>query len=342
MKNERNKSVDRIVSRSKIITGFTLMLAISYIVIGCDSIVDQNVDDDVNITTSDISGVLSVEVSPVACIVPDSGIYNVVSATETVEWGNRKNPSTKSVSIEYYNTLTELVLRVKSSHKFADVLMDDESIKNFDGTVSSGTWQEFTFELDPDWQAGDLWSFDLKVAGSGPPVYLDVEYTLVGECIGCGGSVTFMYNGSEVTYRTVTSADDRCWLDRNLGASRVATTSTDQEAYGDYFTFDQAVNACPVDFRLATDAEWEAERQSWSSNNAAGAFASPLKLTMAGSRLTNGSLFFVGFVSRYWSGTEGVTNSFGANSGYLYLNSHAASVSSFGRAHGLSVRCLKN
>ena len=37
------------------------------------------------------------------------------------------------------------------------------------------------------------------------------------------------------TYGTVTTATGRVWLDRNLGASRVATSSTDTQAYGDYY-----------------------------------------------------------------------------------------------------------
>ena len=35
-----------------------------------------------------------------------------------------------------------------------------------------------------------------------------------------------------LTYHEVTSPTGRVWLDRNLGASRVATSSTDSEAYG--------------------------------------------------------------------------------------------------------------
>ena len=52
----------------------------------------------------------------------------------------------------------------------------------------------------------------------------------------CGtDSVTFTYNGSQVTYGTVLSSTGKCWLDRNLGASRVAQSSTDSSAYGDLF-----------------------------------------------------------------------------------------------------------
>ncbi|MBP6237264.1 MAG: hypothetical protein KA536_14050 [Saprospiraceae bacterium] len=53
----------------------------------------------------------------------------------------------------------------------------------------------------------------------------------------CGTSlVTFNYNGSTVTFGTVLNpTTNRCWLDRNLGASQVATSSTDAAAYGDLF-----------------------------------------------------------------------------------------------------------
>jgi hypothetical protein len=37
------------------------------------------------------------------------------------------------------------------------------------------------------------------------------------------------------TYGTVTTATGKVWIDRNLGASRVATSSTDALAYGDYY-----------------------------------------------------------------------------------------------------------
>ena len=50
----------------------------------------------------------------------------------------------------------------------------------------------------------------------------------------CGTNVTFAYNGASVTYGTV-SFNSRCWLDRNLGATQVATSVTDASAHGDYF-----------------------------------------------------------------------------------------------------------
>jgi uncharacterized protein (TIGR02145 family) len=180
------------------------------------------------------------------------------------------------------------------------------------------------------------------------------------------------------------------WMDRNLGASQVATSSTDASAYGDLYQWGRAAdghesrtsgttstlsssdtpghgdfitagsgsdydwrspqndnlwqgvsgtnNPCPSGYRLPTEAEWEAELASWSSEDAAGAYDSPLKLPMAGYRyLSNGSLFLVGSLGYYWSSTVD-----GTNSRFLYFVSSNAFMYSFSRAHGLSVRCLKH
>ena len=60
-------------------------------------------------------------------------------------------------------------------------------------------------------------------------------------------------------------------------------------------------NPCPSGYRLPTETELNAERLSWSSQNSSGAFASPLKLPVAGFRVSsNGSLFNVGIYGYYW------------------------------------------
>ncbi|MFA6295109.1 MAG: FISUMP domain-containing protein [Candidatus Paceibacterota bacterium] len=47
------------------------------------------------------------------------------------------------------------------------------------------------------------------------------------------GICGFSFTGSDgVTYGTVTGADGKCWLDRNLGATQVAVSSTDTASYG--------------------------------------------------------------------------------------------------------------
>ena len=178
-------------------------------------------------------------------------------------------------------------------------------------------------------------------------------------------------------------------MDRNLGASQVATSSTDALAYGDLYQWgrradghqcrnsattntlsstDQPLNGsyilngsslfdwrspqnnslwqgvngtnnpCPSGFRLPTETELNAELTSWSSNNAAGAITSPLKLPMAGYRSeSSGSLINVGTYGSCWSSTFTSTDA-----GGLGFNISIALIGSDGRAAGGPVRCIKN
>ena len=231
--------------------------------------------------------------------------------------------------------------------------------------VGSGT---ATFALDIGGQTCNL---ELSVA---PP---------------CPANVTFTYNGSSVTYGAVTSAGGRCWLDRNLGATQVATGSNDAAAYGHLFQWGrlddghqvrtspttttlsnsdvpghgnfikttsnpydwrspqndnlwQGVNGinnpCPAGFRLPTETEWNTERLSWSSNNAAGAYASPLKLTLAGYRwYDDGLVTQIGTGGYYWSNMVS-----GYQSKEFYFTSSNAGLITYYRGAGLSVRCIRN
>ena len=97
-------------------------------------------------------------------------------------------------------------------------------------------------------------------------------------------------------------------------------------------------NPCPGGFRLPTDAEWDAERDSWATNNAAGAYGSPLKLTVGGYRDFNfGLLHDVGSTGGYWGSTVN-----GIDANFLHFTSTSANIWYNNRGFGFSVRCIKD
>ena len=93
-------------------------------------------------------------------------------------------------------------------------------------------------------------------------------------------------------------------------------------------------NPCPLGYRLPTDAEWEAERSSWISDDAAGAFASSLKLPQPGNRIPYTGLMSYG-LSLYWSGS-------GGGSSLYFLSSGNLGITVYQQARGGSVRCIKD
>jgi uncharacterized protein (TIGR02145 family) len=183
----------------------------------------------------------------------------------------------------------------------------------------------------------------------------------------------------------------KVWLDRNLGASRVATSSTDAASYGDLYQWGRAAeghqlrtsgisiqeantfiaesgswsgqyilvfqwlstaethmwsgteaenNPCPSGFRIPTNAEWVQEKATWSSNDAAGAFASPLKLPKGGFRGGEfAELLSVGIGGYYWSSTAN-TDAF--TSRHLFFDDSSAHMDNEFRGFGLCVRCIKD
>jgi uncharacterized protein (TIGR02145 family) len=202
--------------------------------------------------------------------------------------------------------------------------------------------------------------------------------------------------GNEISITTnslcsgcVHSATGKIWMDRNLGASQVATSSTDNASYGDLYQWGRGTdghqlstsgitntlsgsdspghpnfirhstfpddwrspqndnlwqgvnginNPCPSGFRLPTYSELDAERAIFSSQDAAGAFASVLKLPIAHyrSRVTGGPNG-VNIVGNYWSST--VTGNLVQQLG---INSSSAFMGPDHRSNGMSVRCIKD
>ncbi len=237
------------------------------------------------------------------------------------------------------------------------------------GTPASSGTASFAITV-----GGQSCSFTVNVAAAQP------QYP--ANTVNCNGVVTVV---NDVTNPTT----GLTWMDRNLGASQVATSSTDQNAYGDLYQWgrradghqcrtspttatlssvDQPAhgnfilapnapydwrspqntnlwqgvngvnNPCPNGYRLPTETELNNERLSWGSNNGAGAFAAPLKWTLAGYRNGgNGTLYVVGSGGYYWSSAVS-----GTDSRYLYFSSSSAYMNDYNRSYGFTVRCLKN
>ncbi len=263
------------------------------------------------------------------------------------------------------------------------------------GSYASGAGN-LTYNISGTPESSGIASFQLNIGEQQCTRFISV---------GCG-TVTFTYNGSSVTYGTVGGANNTCWLDRNLGANRVAVSPTDAESYGHLFQWGRRAdghqrvnrytgdpvttssttsvlattdtpahgnfiiangggnnwrsphndnlwqgvsgvnNPCPSGYRLPTETELNNERLSWlqppinSTNYVAGAFASPLKLPMAGGRYhVTGSISNAGTSGYYSSSTVS-----GGSNRFLFINGNdnTASISSTFRATGSSVRCIKN
>ena len=56
-----------------------------------------------------------------------------------------------------------------------------------------------------------------------------------GTTIGNTGTISFTYRGTSVTYPSVRAADGKIWLNKNLGATQIATYAADTAGYGDLF-----------------------------------------------------------------------------------------------------------
>ena len=188
----------------------------------------------------------------------------------------------------------------------------------------------------------------------------------------------------------INPATGKTWMDRNLGASQVASSSADEDAYGDLYQWGrcsdghekrssvttttlsttetpghsdfilapdspndwrspqnnnlwQGVNGtnnpCPTGWRIPTETEWDEERASWTSNDAAGAFATPLKLVVSGSRShSNGNIGNDGSRGFYWSST--ISGTFARY--HYFITDGVAGMSNNRRAAGYVVRCIKD
>ncbi len=144
------------------------------------------------------------------------------------------------------------------------------------------------------------------------------------------------HNG--LAYRELTStATNEIWLDRNVGALRAPKSISDTgSAFGNFFTQDDAQTCCPPGYRLPTKAEWQAEINNMSPQNAVGGW-NALKLTKVGKRSSG-----TGETATHSEAGSSVVYH-GAGSGYaILLSGTSASTASINTTTGFPVRCIKD
>ena len=96
-------------------------------------------------------------------------------------------------------------------------------------------------------------------------------------------------------------------------------------------------NPCPNGFRIPAEQEWEAERLSWISNDAAGAFASVLKLSLPGARSRmSGVIGNIGTFSGYRT-----SDLSGTDTRVMGISLTVAMMGNRKRADGNCVRCIQ-
>ena len=255
------------------------------------------------------------------------------------------------------------------------------------GTLSTDTVNGYSFTGSGSF--GSTGVHQVTLTASGIPVAGQTDlFTVVANHGGGSCQFSVVVDPIPTAYNPTTG---KTWMDRNLGASQVATSSTDALAYGDYYQWgrladghedsgsgttttlsstddpghsdfiiaptnpynwrnpenvnlwqsDGGINdPCPVGFRIPTASEWENERLSWATNDPAGAFGSPLKLTIGGQRSNQDAVMNdEGIRGYYWSRTVKSGTEY---THYLSIQSSSADVFWTDRADGMSIRCIKD
>jgi hypothetical protein len=266
------------------------------------------------------------------------------------------------------------------------------------GVTSSGTTSPL---LVTGLTSGTAYTFTVVATNTAGNSVASIASGSVTPAIASGSAIC---NNTTITdVVEITSPSAKVWMDRNLGASRTATSSTDFMAYGCLYQWGRgndghasitwtsstartAVNGTittlsstdtpgngnfirilnsPYDwrsgqnnnlwqgvaginnpcwrsgYRLPTEAELNAERLIWTGgNNSAGAFASPLKLSMSGYRLdSSGSFSSSGTAGEYWSSSISTIAIMTRSLNFVVGN---ASMGSNYRAYAAAVRCIKD
>ncbi|MBT1701291.1 hypothetical protein KK083_30645 [Fulvivirgaceae bacterium PWU4] len=145
-------------------------------------------------------------------------------------------------------------------------------------------------------------------ASTGNAAGEEVKSAFVGP-VGEATTVTFTYNGHEVTYGIINSSTGRKWLDRNLGATNAPSAFDDYANYGDLFQWGRLADGHQLVTRDGlNDANIHAINGSTSFN----------PLQTSSTNTPNHSLFIINWDGPFdwrvpqnnnlWQGVNGINN----------------------------------
>lgn len=259
-------------------------------------------------------------------------------------------------------------------------------------TVSSLGVSGLTAQLIPGNFANGNGTLNYTISGiPGSTGWAEFEIVIGGQFCTAEVLVVSAECASPPSGTVCNTATGQIWMDRNLGASQVATSPTDEAAFGHLYQWGRGPdghqlrtssetsgtsdtdqpghnefivdysdeepydwripqnddlwqginginNPCPSGFRIPTRQEWENELGSWSSNDASGAYNSPLKLVLAGARSGyNGNIQYSGQFGFYTSSSVNDYSTY-----RMRFASNSALIIGGLRNGGNSVRCIKD
>lgn len=297
---------------------------------------------------------------------------------------------------EFFGTTSGVVSAYACNIDSAGTMTVGTPVSGVTQTITATVTAVGTYSIFTTTANGVTFSGTGTFAGTGAQ---DIVLTATGTPI-AAGDFTFTLNTTPSCSfsRTVVTLVDvknltsgKTWLDRNLGASQVAISSTDANAYGDLYQWGRlndghqsrtsttastlsstdvpsdtsfilsssdwrstannnlwqglngTNNPCPTGYRVPTANEFEAERLTFSSKDANGAFNSILKFSQVGARNgTTGSLMNVQFYGSYWTSTVSAGAPFRMDINDGLGNGPSWSTGPNGnKAEGYAVRCIK-
>jgi len=207
-------------------------------------------------------------------------------------------------------------------------------------TVPDGTVDASGTGILADTRDGNLYS--CRTYGSQVWMTKNMAYlpSVVGPGTGSNSTAYYYvygYNGSDVA---------------------TAKATDNYSTYGVLYNWTAAQSACPSGWHLPSDAEWttftndlggasvaggklkEAGTAHWNSPNTGATNESGFTALPGGYRYYNGTFSNVGSYGSWWSSAQDDTNI--AWNRYLYYNYSHVGRFSYNRAHGFSVRCMRD